>query len=209
MKKTLLSLVLLLSISGCNKDNSTLTPQDNGLKSLVDMVEKMEAQQLALEKQLGSNTNRVLFRTGIYHSLGKAGITNFLRCHISHAVYEPVDIDWLNGDFAMQTRKLFFDLRVSDWYEKGSFHCEDYAEGAQFLARALHRNLNGRIKSTSCAIGVVYYRPNQAGIYAGYDAHAINFAILRSGRVVFWEPQNQLEVKLTDDEIASVFFWSL
>lgn len=161
------------------------------LSKIVDQIEKDK-------QKFVSNTNDVIFSSNIVYSFSKIGVTNFLRINNTHPVYQLVDKRELNS-YLMGLKKFYFDNNVLNWYSNGAFDCGDYAFGANWYAKAWHRNSKTRISGTSIAVGTVFYLQTQTGIY-----HAINAIILKDRSILFIEPQDQSEIALSRAEIQSI-----
>jgi len=190
----------LLLVSGCKKESP---PQSDHEKAIAG-YEKVDAD---IRARYGANADSLLFRQGVYHALATAGVTNLLKCNISHEAFQPVDEDWVTGAYSVELNRVLFDVGVLNQYRGVSLNCEDFALGATFVAKALHLKAPGRVPETSPAFGYIYYRPEDPA--ADKAAHAINFALLKNGSVLFYEPQSRLRVRLTASEIASIYFWEL
>lgn len=193
-------LTLIISVSGCKKEekNTNLDKEAQErfarLENLTAMVEQIEKDK----KQFELQKENVVFAGDIPHVFASIGVTNFLRMNNNHPVYQLVDKQDLNT-YLMGLRAFYFENRVLDWYSKGVFDCGDYAMGANWYAKAWHRNTKTKINGASIAVGTIFYKQDSTGIY-----HAINAVILKDRSVFFFEPQIQDEISLSKKEIQSV-----
>lgn len=200
-----LSLFLIgtLIISGCKKEDSSTIDKETQesfkkLEQLTAISEKIENEK----KAFAAHESNVIFIGEIPHPFAKIGVTNFLRMNNNHPVYQLFDKNEVNS-YLLGVRKLYFDNKVLDWYSKGEFDCGDYAMGANWYAKTWHRNNKNRIKGASIAVGTIFYRQDSTGIY-----HAINAILLKDRSIMFIEPQDQSEVKLSKAEIHSINYIS-
>lgn len=194
-------LVLILLLIGCKPKNN-----QNDLSNLTSMIDRKEKNEILYKNSLGENHTNVLYKLDIYKSMAKIGITNLLDCNISHMGYAKVNKRWLETQYSFELKRFYFEHGVLNWQEIGTFHCEDYAQGAMFLARTLNFNNENRIKGASFAVGVVYYFPENRRT-AVLNTHAINVVITEDMSVLFYEPQWQKFINLTQSEISSIYYW--
>jgi hypothetical protein len=193
-------ITLVVIFSGCKKEESSSKLDQETqesfkrLEQMHSIVEQMEKER----KAFAVYSNNVIFAVDISYPFAKIGVTNFSRMNNNHLVYQLFDKNELNS-YLMGVRKLYFDNRVLDWYSKGVFDCGDYAMGANWYAKAWHRNNKNKLLGASIAVGTIFYRQEQSGIY-----HAINAIILKDRSIMFIEPQDQSEVVLTQSEIQSI-----
>lgn len=200
-----LSLFLIgtLIISGCKKEETSTVDKETQesfkqLEQLTAISEKIESEK----KAFAAHSNNVIFIGDIPRPFAKIGVTNFLRMNNNHPVYQLFDKNELNS-YLVGVRKLYFDNKVLDWYSKGVFDCGDYAMGANWYAKAWHRNNKNKIDGASIAVGTIFYRQDSSGIY-----HAINAIVLKDRSIIFIEPQDQSEVQLSKAEIQSINYIS-
>jgi len=197
-------LITIALISGCKKeDNNNNLDQETKdsfkqLERISAFVEKIESDK----KAFAAHSNNVIFAGDIPLPFAKIGVTNFLRMNNNHSVYQLFDKAELSS-YLMGVRKLYFDNKVLDWYSKGVFDCGDYAMGANWYAKTWHRNSKNKINGASIAVGTIFYRQDSSGIY-----HAINAIILKDRSIIFIEPQDQSEIKLSKAEIQSINYIS-
>ena len=193
-------LTAIVAITGCKKEEKT-SNLDKETQESFARLEKLSAMMDQIEKdkkQFDSQKENVIFAGDIPHSFALIGVTNFLRMNNNHPVYQLFDKKDLNT-YLIGLRAFYFDNKVLDWYSKGVFDCGDYAMGANWYAKAWHRNTKTKINGTSVAVGTIFYMQEETGIY-----HAINAIILKDRSILFFEPQSQNEVHLTSKEIQSI-----
>jgi hypothetical protein len=112
--------------------------------------------------------------------------------------YAVVNSAWLPAFYA-RWRADIFDKGVTKW--DGRYDCNKFA--ASFCAAAQLEYYRDKFhswdKGQALAVGEIWYRPDVGG------AHAIVAAVTERG-VLFIEPQNGQEVKLSPKELAGIFF---
>lgn len=96
--------------------------------------------------------------------------------------------------------KKLEELGVSVWDKK--WDCDDFSSFFRSLAQICHRKSKG--SAEGIAIGEIYY--HQDGDNEGN--HAINVIFLENGPI-FFEPQSGLPVKLSAEEMNSIYFFKI
>lgn len=112
--------------------------------------------------------------------------------------YRIVDLDWFFGEFANDLRRNM-DTEGLNIYKPGSNVCKDFARRAWNFACDCNSINYG---DSGITVGCWAYSPDKAE-----RNHAINCAIGRpNGTLVlaFMEPQTQLRVELTQNELRNV-----
>lgn len=106
-------------------------------------------------------------------------------------IYAQIDKEWLSTYFVISLRSFIelYNIR----YSKNGFDCDNYARTAANWADILHLNTPNAPKA-GIAIGEFCYTMDSGG------GHAVNVAICNNGEVVFFEPQTQKIIILSDDE---------
>lgn len=192
---------------GCdNNGRNGVNGEFSGLNEMLSKYEEKKALEEGLGASTGGRRGEVLIGSEIYRAMIKNGITNLISSNISHLGYRKVNEKWVTGEFSKKYREFLFNQGVLNWYEEGQFNCEDYSLGASFYARVLNRLSDDRIKGISIAVGIIYYVPDMD---VNNPRHSINFMILEDESIVFYEPQYQQIVKLSKNEINSIYYWEL
>ena len=106
--------------------------------------------------------------------------------------------DWLLWQYGSWYKKVLKGLDIAGWDKL--FDCDDFARLYADLCQACHAAGNSR--SEGIAVGKLAY------IEAPGRPHAINFAVTDVG-VIFVEPQWAKEVKLTDEQVRSIYWATL
>lgn len=119
----------------------------------------------------------------------------------SAASLVPVTAD---NDYAVPTKRWL--LSVAETVKKGSlsyrpsWDCNAYAFNLKVITQKEHAKRNP--SADGLAVGVCFYRPDNIRPLG----HAINWSITKQGKLWFLEPQTAKEIKLTEQELHSVFF---
>lgn len=115
--------------------------------------------------------------------------------------------DWLTGAFGEAFDKFLFEFEESAWRPEIN-DCDDFSRSAAFFAQLLHKRKSKNDplrKETALAFGEFFYTKDSG------EGHAINVAIIRNIKgeheAVFFEPQNQTIVELTQTEKESCEFF--
>jgi len=190
--------ILFTLIFGCSKQETAKSEHEVAMEA----SDKADAD---LRASFGRDADKLLFRQGVQHAIAKAGVRDLLHAHISHDVYQPVEKSWVDGAYSVELNRIIFDSGAA--WRGGALNCEDFSLGATFVAKAAHLSAPGRIRDASPAFGFLYYKPEDPA--ANKMAHAINFGILSDGSLIFYEPQSRQRVRLSDAEVASIYFWEL
>lgn len=110
--------------------------------------------------------------------------------------------DWISSEF--HPAWIAFRDSMLGMYEAEDTDCDDFALGASFFAKYLHRKTKGRPPGTALAFGEFWYTPAAGG------GHAINLAVCRDQAtnlfLVFYEPQLAQTIRLSQTEIQSCGF---
>jgi hypothetical protein len=110
---------------------------------------------------------------------------------------------WIIETFSTALAQHLMDNNLS--YENQVFDCDDFVDEAIVLGRRLYKKSNEFQRGSSLAIGKFYFRPT-------FDkGHAVNcFLVNENGRakILFYEPQQQKMISLSQEEVFSVSFWS-
>lgn len=113
--------------------------------------------------------------------------------------YAIVNSKWLEG-FYKRWRSDLFDKGVVHWDNR--FDCNKFA--ASYCAAAqiefYNATFHSRTNAQALAIGEMWYRPDNAK-----TNHAIVIVISERG-IIYIEPQNGKEVKLSNKEKSSIYF---
>jgi hypothetical protein len=118
---------------------------------------------------------------------------------LSNPSYTIPEREWVTGPFAT----AFRDWAASQGlrYQKDEEDCKTFTRAAAFYAEVLHAKDPAAQPGTAIAVGEFWYISPQGG-------HAVNVVLIQDAspqkyRLMFFEPQTQLEVKLTQQEIES------
>lgn len=144
----------------------------------------------------------VLDYSGIRHIILAQNI-NPSKFVISDAEYNLPSKNWVLNEFSDSLVSCLKFLDVND-YKTENNDCDDFTRLAACLAQILHHRTSPEIK-TGLAIGEFWYRFDSGG------GHAINFIIYldETPKIMFFEPQTQKEVFLSETEKQSCSFWRL
>ncbi len=189
---TVLCLLLFL-LAGCKPEG----PPADELPSDRQAREAKEREVKA--RRLGTN---VVEFDAVRRALAGAGVREVLYVRADDYYVTP-DRRWIGEDLTARLRTEFYTLGllspVGSAYA-GRFDCDDFADGAAFLAQAEAR---ARLPIRAGVVfGVIYYdRDGPEG------RHAINFSLTRDAGLIFYEPQRLTEVTLSATELKSVDFW--
>lgn len=193
---------IIVAITGCKKEN-TPSDLDKETQQSFKELEKLMGEQNQIDtykKQFESQTNNVIFKDNIPQIFAAIGITNFLVLNNHHPVYQLFDKNDLHT-YLMGLKSFYFNNNVLNWYSKGTFDCGDYALGANWYAKAWHRNTKSKITGASIAVGTIFYTQDSTKMY-----HAINAVILKDKSILFFEPQTQSQIFLSPQEIKSISY---
>lgn len=144
----------------------------------------------------------VLDYSGIRHTLLSQNI-NPNKFVISDIEYNLPSKNWILNEFSKSFLTFLKFLNVDD-YNPENNDCDDFARLAASLAQILHHRTSPAVK-TGLTVGEFWYRQDIGG------GHAINFIIYLDGtpKIMFFEPQTQKEVFLSETEKQSCSFWRL
>lgn len=118
---------------------------------------------------------------------------------VADAFYAHPSRAWVRGAFASALKTLLDGLEASVWTDSSN-DCDDFARLSAAFASCLHNRTVGHERNTGLALGEFWYVRDAGG------GHAINMAIVyQDGKpeLMFFEPQTQQEVKLTEREVLS------
>jgi hypothetical protein len=144
----------------------------------------------------------VLDYSGIRHTLLNQNI-NPNKFVVSDVEYNLPSKEWVLNEFSKSLSSCL-NFLGADTYKLENNDCDDFARLAACLAQILHHRTSPEIK-TGLAIGEFWYRFDTGG------GHAINFIIYldTTPKIMFYEPQTQKEVFLSETEKQSCSFWRL
>ena len=187
-----LFLVLGLALApGCKPE----APPESG-------SDRCERQRRAGKAEVSRRGPNAVDCEDVYYAIRRAGVKD-VRYVRADDVYVTPDRKWVTGELTSRLRSEFFDLGLlstvgSAYGER--FDCDDFADGAAFLAQATART---ELKTKAGVVfGVLYYdRDGPEG------RHAVNFSLTRDAGLIFYEPQRLQEITLSASELASVDFW--
>ena len=129
---------------------------------------------------------------------GKLGTLWIGDMWIADNTYRQLSEPFIADAFSTALRAWLVTFNNETWQSE-SWDCDDYAMEATMLMRRLHKATPGS-KGTAPAFGFIWYESGTRGL------HAINFAICGKRKVVYYEPQLQRIVQLTDAEKQSIEF---
>ena len=114
---------------------------------------------------------------------------------------------WLVLPFARALRSFCESFNIGSW-EAEINDCDDFSRTAAMFAQACHNHTSKEDptrQETALAFGEFFYTKDDG------EGHAINVAIIRNDKgeheAIFFEPQNQTVVELTQTEKESCAFF--
>ena len=114
----------------------------------------------------------------------------------SDTVYDKPKKSWILNEFYSWYSNVYLSLvGINKWQKK--FDCDDFAASFKLGAQVAHSKSKG--KNDGFAVGVIWYNDEKMGY------HAIN-AVFTDKGLIFVEPQNGKEKKLSKDEKNSIYF---
>lgn len=131
----------------------------------------------------------------------RQNFSNLIYC--GKAQYAEINIDWLKWayeDFRAELSQGRYG--ITDWSNRSQ--CTLFATSFESFCqrRFLIHGWNSRFRTPQIAIGTIWYLPNPNDAQIG---HAINVALTTNGRQWF-DPQSGKFIKLTDEQIATIYF---
>jgi len=117
--------------------------------------------------------------------------------HFADSSYNVTTQSFINGTFSEAWFRLMNGLGLS--YKAESYDCDDFAKLAAAYAQILHGRTH---RDSGLAFGEFWYSRGSGG------KHAINVAVVYGGKyeLLFFEPQNCKQVRLSKQEIQSCQF---
>lgn len=115
---------------------------------------------------------------------------------VADSTYKAPTLQYLLNDFAPWFKQAMFNLGFIKWGEERA-DCDDWADLYATMAKVAHKNTEAS-EGTALPVGVVWYRAPAGG-------HAIVVALCADAQIHFIEPQNGLELQLTDAERTSAY----
>lgn len=134
----------------------------------------------------GPDLVQILFDNGIACDNGYS---------IADRSYACPTLNWLKMVFAEALETFQSEFSQERW-DQDINDCDDFARAAAFYAQWLHHNTKAP-KAAALAFGELWFQQKTGGW------HAINCAVVEDNKLVFFEPQNQTVIQLTDDERLS------
>jgi len=114
--------------------------------------------------------------------------------------------EWIAGDFSKQFGKFLFDNYLLQGEEQ-NWDCDDFSRACAFFASKIYHNSSIKQVFTAIPCGEFFYFKDTG------EEHAINFFItldkFNNTKLIFYEPQNQTIVHLSEMEIKTCTFWKL
>ena len=127
------------------------------------------------------------------------GVTT--RFTLTDEKYAAPTAEWVRGVYSDKLTKFLFDYNLNHWTQESS-DCDDISRTAAVNGSILFHNSKNKPSKAGFLFGEYHYWGKQGG-------HAINIAIVKDGpvyRLMFYEPQTKLEVKLTEsDKFSSLW----
>lgn len=127
---------------------------------------------------------------GVAAALVKAGVELPDDFSIADRRYAALDLGFLATTFSADLGAWNFQLFGK--YAEEVRDCDDFARFAASVAQLW--NAKSENEGHALAFGEFWYVKDNG------DAHAINVALVEGGKVVFFEPQTQRIVELTESE---------
>lgn len=126
---------------------------------------------------------------------------NSIRFVVADSEYNLPSKSWVLNEFSKSLYSCLKFLNIHD-YKPSNNDCDDFSRFAAVLAQILHHRTSPN-NNTALAIGEFWYRDEKIG------SHAINIIIYldETPKIMFYEPQTQKEVFLSESEIQSCSFW--
>jgi hypothetical protein len=124
-------------------------------------------------------------------ALTAAGVELPVQFLVADREYAALKKDFLAGEFSRDLSEWIFELFGK--YQPECRDCDDFSRFAAALAQIWNAATPGA--PAALAFGEFWYARDRDG-----QQHAINIAIVENGEVVFYEPQTQKLVQLSDRE---------
>lgn len=115
---------------------------------------------------------------------------------LTDMLYVAPDVKWVQSQYPPKLAKFLFDYNLNHW-TKESNDCDNISRAAADYAAILFHNSKNRPSGKGFLFGEFHYSKKQLG------GHAINIVIVKDGpiyRLLFFEPQLNFEVELTENE---------
>ncbi len=135
-----------------------------------------------------------LSNTQLLEKLAAAGIDTTKNVSIADRFYAEIKLEFLKGKFSSVLSSWIFQLFGG--YKTEVRDCDDFAKWVSAQAQLWNSETSGTV--CALAFGECWYEKDSG------ESHAINIAIVENGDVVFYEPQTQKVVELSDREIWGV-----
>jgi len=127
---------------------------------------------------------------GVAAALVKAGVGLPEDFSIADRSYAAMQQGFLEQAFSESLKKWVLELGIR--YQQECEDCDDFARFAASVAQLW--NAKSANEGHALAFGEFWYVKDNG------DAHAINIALVEGGKVVFYEPQTQRIVELSEIE---------
>lgn len=118
------------------------------------------------------------------------------------AIYSLPSEDWVVNTFARSYASFLFNMKSAKYVSEEN-DCDKFAVFAYAFAHILHHNTPNKLTKTGLTFGEYWYMQDTGG------GHAINIAVVKdhgTNKVIFFEPQTQKQVQLSDMEKSFVKF---
>lgn len=151
---------------------------------------------LCLTGNISAQTN-VLSRNVVQSYLTNSTWKFIPGSQITHAQYSIVDTNWIYQLFIPKWIKHKSKIHLK--YDRNTTNCETFAFQARYLSQTMGK--------TNVCVGVFFYlRDDRKDLN---DGHAINIILINDNstlKAVFFEPQLDCLVVLSEKEIKSCYF---
>jgi hypothetical protein len=115
--------------------------------------------------------------------------------------YECPDYAWLQDTFAGALENFRKTQGISRYVPEGN-DCDDFSEDTRFFARLTYRKTKPTAQSTF-ACGLFSYRQDNGTL------HMINVFVVNDERFVYWEPQADRIIQLSQKEKESCIAFTM
>jgi hypothetical protein len=132
----------------------------------------------------------ILDHTTLTQKLADADIDVSKKMLVGDRDYIAIKRDFLEGEFSRDLKQWVNALFGG--YKKEVRDCDDFARWVAAQAQLWNSETDGA--THALAFGECWYERTDG------ESHAINIAIVEGGDVVFYEPQTQKIIELTDRE---------
>jgi len=114
------------------------------------------------------------------------------KIFIGDKTYSIPNKSWIKKEYYNIYKKFMQDNQLYQWKENND--CDQFASIYRILAQSLHAK-QLQSSAESITVGEMWYMKD------GYGGHAINLVVVDNFQVMFIEPQNGVQLNLTQEEL--------